>query len=123
MDHTAIRQIEFQPIEHSDARLREYTSLHRQVWVSCVRAAGTAMPDVVSLKSWMRLWGRLGAELHRCFRNGDQFVRRDMISLARETGGLAGRVLSDRLMQWNNDLARMATSGRRDDARIAERQE
>lgn len=119
MNYTSTVQIEFQPLDHDGAGPQDYTPLHRQTWVVCVRAAGTETLDVVSLKSWMRLWGRIGAELHRCFRNGDHFVRRDMITLAQEVGSLAGRVLADRLARWNIELACTTTNGSRRDVMIA----
>lgn len=62
----------------------DYTCWHRHAWTLLLGETGSETLKASDLKSWMRLWGRLGAELYRCFRDGDQHVRNDMIRLARQ---------------------------------------
>src|SRR5207302_10306432 len=61
----------------------EYTRRHREAWRVLVRGPEAESLVPPELSSWLRLWGRLGAELFRCFRDGDAFTRGDMITLAR----------------------------------------
>ena len=75
----------------------EYTRFHRQAWAVVIGEAGSETLTPENLKSWMRLWGRLGAELVALFWSGDEFVRKDMIDLARTLGGRRGKVLAERL--------------------------
>lgn len=77
----------------------EYTRRHRTAWPLLVRetASETLLPR--KLKSWVRLWGRLGAELFDRVWFGDGFVRSDMILLARREGGPHGAVVARKLDQ------------------------
>ncbi|MCK6485883.1 MAG: hypothetical protein L6R00_17285 [Phycisphaerae bacterium] len=72
----------------------EYTRLHREVWPLLVRETGRDSLLAESRESWMRLWGRFGAELFECFWSGDPFIRRDMIARARERGGSRGEIVA-----------------------------
>src|SRR5437868_1870598 len=73
----------------------EYTRRHREAWPLLVRGPESEMLVPTELSSWLRLWGRLGAELFRCFRDGDGHIRSDMIALARKTGEWRGEVVAD----------------------------
>jgi len=75
----------------------EYTRLHRETWPLLLRKDGSQALKPDNLRSWMRLWGRLGAELYCCFWSGDEFVQTDMIARARTLGGWRGRILADQL--------------------------
>lgn len=75
----------------------EYTRFHRQAWTVVIGEVGSESLTPENLKSWMRLWGRLGAELFDRFWSGDEFVRKDMIDRARTLGGKRGEVLAERL--------------------------
>lgn len=83
--------------EDAAAGTHEYTRLHREAWPLLVRetASETLLPQ--TLKSWVRLWGRFGAELFDRFWSGDRFVRSDMISLARREGGQRGVAVAQKL--------------------------
>lgn len=87
------------------AGAHEYTRRHRAAWPLLVREtpSDTLLPR--KLKSWVRLWGRLGAELFDRFWYGDGFVRSDMISLARHEGGPRGVVVARKLEQWRTEPA------------------
>lgn len=77
-----------------DSAASEYTHIHRQAWLLLLRTATPQVLPVHNLKSWMRLWGRLGAELFNCFWSGDQFIRKDMINLARQAGSWQGETVA-----------------------------
>ncbi|HKQ47564.1 MAG TPA: hypothetical protein VJZ71_05815 [Phycisphaerae bacterium] len=96
---------EFQPCGFEALGPHEYTWFHRSAWPLLLHVAGCQLPAIDNLKSWMRLWGRLGAELFACFKNGDEFIRSDMISLANEYGGWRGRLVAGALRRWQANLA------------------
>ncbi len=104
----ATMAIEFQPPEYGTpdrcradcceaSEPHEYTRFHRQAWTVVINEAGSETLTPENLKSWMRLWGRLGAELFDRFWSGDEFVRTDMIARARSQGGWRGEILAERL--------------------------
>src|SRR5438477_12070862 len=74
----------------------EYTRRHREAWPVMIQGPDAESLVPAELSSWLRLWGRLGAELFRCFREGDGFIRSDMIALARTTGGWRGELIAAR---------------------------
>ncbi len=76
-----------------------YTCWHRRAWPLLVRETPSETLFPRRLKSWVRLWGRLGAELFDRFWSGDRFVRADMISLARREGGQRGVAVAQKLEQ------------------------
>ena len=97
------------PADQDDACAQhEYTWLHREAWPLLVREAGSQELTPGSLDSWMRLWGRLGAELYDRFWSGDEFVRTDMIALARTAGGWRGKIIAARLL----NLVQKGAAGR-----------
>ncbi|MEE8169557.1 MAG: hypothetical protein V3T70_03335 [Phycisphaerae bacterium] len=83
----------------------EYTKRHRQSWPVLVQAPDAATLNPEDSGSWQQLWGQLGAEMYECFRDGDEHIRGDMITLARAQGGWQGRVVADRLEGWRRTLA------------------
>ena len=87
----------------------EYTRFHRQVWAVVICEAGSETLTPEDLKSWMRLWGRLGAELFDRFWSGDEFVRKDMIDRARTHGGRRGEVLAERLSRLSQQRTEKET--------------
>lgn len=88
------------PFDHDAISTHEYTNRHRTAWLLLVRETGSETLFPRKLKSWVRLWGRLGAELFDRFWSGDRFVRSDMISLARREGGARGVVVARKLEEW-----------------------
>jgi len=91
------------------AEPHEYTEFHREAWALVIGEAGSETLTPENLKSWMRLWGRLGAELFDRFWSGDEFVRRDMINRARTLGGRRGAVLAERLSSLPQQRAESET--------------
>src|SRR5262249_9550447 len=85
-----------QPAIHHTGVL-EYTRFHREIWPLLLREIEIGMLAPRSIKSWLRLWGRVGAILFRCFWFGDSFVRADMIALARRAGGRQGELIAKQL--------------------------
>lgn len=83
----------------------EYTCNLRRAWASLLHEHGAESLDVRNRKSWVRLWGRLGAEMYECFRDGDELVRGDMIHLANREGGWRGRAVAVRLEEWRREIA------------------
>lgn len=81
----------------------EYTRRHREAWPVMVRGPEAESLVPAELTSWLRLWGRLGAELFQCFRDGDAHIRTDMIALSR-AAGWRGEVIADRLDVWRRQL-------------------
>ena len=91
------------------AEAHEYTQFHRQAWTVVIHETGSETLTPENLRSWMRLWGRLGAELFDRFWSGDEFVRKDMINRARTLGGRRGEVLAERLSSLPQQRAEIET--------------
>ena len=97
-------------VDHCEAaEPHEYTHFHRQAWAVVICEAGSETLTPENLKSWMRLWGRLGAELFDRFWSGDEFVRKDMIDRARTHGGRRGEVLAERLSRLSQQRTEKET--------------
>lgn len=101
MESTAFDSLTPRPLfEHDAFVTHEYTCRHRTAWPLLIRETPSETLLPRKLKSWVRLWGRLGAELFDRFWSGDRFVRSDMILLARQTGGERGVVVARKLEKW-----------------------
>lgn len=86
-------------LDKEPSRQNEYTRILRHVWPLLLRGVDVQELNPRSLKSWVCLWGCLGAALFNCFWRGDQFVRADMIVRARQQGGLRGKMVAHQLEQ------------------------
>ncbi len=90
--------------DYEAAGLAEYTQRHRDAWPLLLRSADAEQLRATDMTSWLRLWGRLGAELFQCFRMGDAHIRTDMVNLARDLGGWRGRMVAASLDRWRRSM-------------------
>lgn len=86
-----------------------YSCNLRRAWTLLLHEHGVELLEVRNRKSWMRLWGRLGAELYGYFRNGDELIRADMTHLANREGGWRGQAVAGRLEEWRREIAQRET--------------
>jgi len=92
------------PLDYDASARGEYTQRHRCLWPLLLRGLQSETLNPVDRRSWMRLWGREGEDLYRCFVDGDPFIRADMIALARHHGGWRGKIVADELAIWETSI-------------------
>lgn len=74
-----------------------YRAWHWAIWPRLLATPSAGNLAVEDQESWSCLWGRVGAELFRCFLSGDHNIRRDMIFRA---AGVGAFEVAARLDKW-----------------------